>query len=272
METSGLGHRMLGDAPDINKCYEGDIVPEGKSWSNFEKTYTSATSGKLKADFGDLLKVKAGGEGGKTINSKVILADLDGVTLKNLFFDPSSTCFKNNRDEYTTGKTDSVIVKALRAKRVEITQLDKNSAKLEVNVPFMVNGIGANIEAGGGRESGGTEFWDGTNLYFAHQIKNFKTTLTNEKFSPIPSGGRTQKRSGGCTFSLDSASVISKTWEGALNCLGSRGSSKNKLKGSLGEYDGYGKDGVTRVVAVNDIGAAQYEVEIITVTVEDLPR
>jgi len=263
-----LGHRIVTGGLDTVACYQGKVDPNtGTSWDRIKLIYTGNSEADLSADFGNTIKVAMAGS--RNINSTIVLEGLAEDQLTELYMNPRSTCAASPkaRAEYASesGFIDKVVVRAVRAKKVTITALDKGSMRAEVNVP-VVQGVPVHVK--GSSSAADDESWEGTRLYFAHLIQPFRTTLVSKPFPEISVPGSTGKLQE-CAFKI--TGLGDNLWTGALNCDGG-GPGLDNLRARFDEPDGrQTAPGVSYSVVVSPSARAGYvDVEVLKWIVEQV--
>lgn len=240
LNAAGLGHRIVSRGTmDTNECYAGEHSSTATGWSAIKITYKGNAKADLSADFGKTLTVNASGS--SDINSEVALNQISEDSLDSLSLNLNSTCLSKAETlrRYMDGTTDEVIVRALKASQVQITENDANSAKIDVHIPINLGGVGGSLS--GSSES--TKTWSGTGLFFAHQVKKFNTKLERKTFTAVPIGGSTGSL-GTCTFTLNGVNLGTNNWDGSLNCLGGG----THLNGSFSGYERTSENGVSHEI------------------------
>jgi len=270
---ASLGKRFLGaflwkdGSIDINKCYTGENSnSSAHSWDNISIAYAGSAQGDLTADFGSTIKTSLGGT--STVSSQVTLTDNEIQELKNLVFDPQSTCLDDESfgKRYSDGGADDdVIVRAVMGKTISITSKDSNTAKLVANAtPVSSGGVGGSLDAS--MSSATTSVFNGTKLYYAQEVKTYHTTVERQIKKNIPVRGNTTSI-GSCSFTLIGVDDVMHKWSGELNCVGD--TAPEPLESGFNGYKGRIKNGVTHSIKVSQAGPGFYDVEMNKITVRD---
>ena len=126
---------------------------------------------------------------------------------------------------------------------------------------------GSKVSGSSNLSSGSQETWAGTDLYFAHEVKNFKTIMETIRSSDVALGENTSQI-GSCSFTLLTADIPRSIWGGNLNCLGDIGL-PTQLESNFNSYTGITHEGVTYALTVRPISTGLFEVEINKFTVSD---
>jgi len=228
-----LGRRLVGKQPETNACYKGTEAPVAKSWTARTLVYKGGFTGNLKADFGTTLKGEASASGERvtqvTLNN-VILSKLSAVN-----FDPVGTCATDDarRAEYESadGREDLVITQAAKVEKVSIDDTETGQGKVQVDTS-VVNGLA--LGADGGGNSSTANSWDGVNLYIAHYVERFHTTLRKAGPCSLSVGNGQTCDLEACSVKLDALGT-DNGWAGSLSC---QDGTSSALSGKLGDWRG----------------------------------
>lgn len=262
---ANLGKRILKGSPEVNVCYQGiRSSSNAQSWDNIAMVYEGDASGDLKVDFGNTINVS----GTNKVNSEIKLANNEIEELGSLAFDPQSTCLQDEewgKRYLDKGAEDEVIIRAIKAKTISIVSKDSNTAALSADVkPVVSGGVGGSLALS--NSSSTTARYDGTSLFYAHQVGTYRTTI-EQKTVRIPVSGATPLL-GSCSFTLIGVDYSQSKWGGQLNCIGD--TTPRDITASLGSYNGKVKNGVTHSLKVSQSGPGFYDVEMNKITVRDL--
>jgi len=215
-----LGRRLINNQPETNRCFLGDtLVMSYPGPDSVDLSYESATDAKLKADFGPIVTVGAGG--GTTGAVHIILGDVTLTRLDRLFFNPAGACADTGA-ALATSSEQRVITRALKAARVRITWQSATSASLGLDIQQ----VGGSVQDSSQHDVA----YAGTNIYFAHYPEKVRVTRTGVAGDTMGVGQTVDV--GPCGFTL---TAVQDRWNGTLSCQG--GQSFN-LAGNAGAYGG----------------------------------
>lgn len=201
----------------VNDCYGGTLNPADPSWSSVVVKYKRSGRGTVKGDFGDAVSIE--GEGGGTISGTVTLQETAVLELKDLYFLPTGPCATddNRRALYSSqgGHQDMVVIRAVRAANLLVTNSTSSKTKLKATVPIQGNPVHAGVEV----ETENSATLAGKNLFYAEQIAPATTKLMELEPVEISTGGSTD-RLGPCWVLLEAVGDVngSRKWTGQLAC------------------------------------------------------
>jgi len=206
-----LGHRLLGDQPEVNKCFEGteaELPPGG--WERIETEYALSASGKVGVDFSSIVQfpLEVGGSVGGSKRVKIAFAQIREKKLSELYFNAAGNC----ADEYEAKKGGfaSVITQALRAQSLEISGEDEIVAQIKVDVVKIGN---AKAET----QSGSKRVWTGASLFFADYPECVEVKLDAQLCEDKAVGPGNVCDLGKCSFQVNTMDQ-DKKWNGTLSC------------------------------------------------------
>lgn len=265
--VANLGKRILKGSPEVNVCYLGvRSGSDAQSWNNIAMVYEGDARGDLKLDFGNTINVNAGAA--NKLNSEIKLENNEIHELDSLAFDPQSSCLQDEAwgKRYSgDGAVDEVIIRAVRAKTISIVSKDSTAATISADIkPVESGGVGGSLALS--NNSSTTARYEGTSLFYAHQVGTYRTTI-EQKIVKIPVSGSTPSL-GSCSFTLIGVDHSQNKWGGQLNCIGDI--TPTNITAPLGSYNGKVKNGVTHSLRVSQSGPGFYDVEMNKVTVRDI--
>ena len=222
--AASLGRRLLGDQPETNACFDGDQGAAAPSWSRMTLSYEDMLDGKLRADFGAVIKAAPSLRASSKHRASITLTDLVEDRLSAVYMNASGACtglFAETGTSYV-----KVLTRAIKAGTIELSTEQAMTSALEVDVA-VIGGASTSASSSSSRKL------QGASLFFADFAECFSVAYQKKDCSGSPVGAGRVCDLDACSFTVAALDTGSSAWTGKLSCEGGAGMD---LGGTLGEW------------------------------------
>ena len=219
-----LGRRLLGDQPETNACFDGDQGVAAPSWSRMTLSYEDMLDGKLRADFGAVIKAAPSLSASSKRSASITLTDLVEDRLSAVYMNAGGACTSLFAEPGTSYV--KVLTRAIKAGTIELSTEQAISSALEVDVA-VIGGASTSASSSSSRKL------QGASLFFADFAECFSVAYQKKDCGSSPVGPGRVCDLDACSFTVAALDTSTSSWTGKLSCEGGTG---GDLGGTLGEW------------------------------------